>query len=50
MSRDNVWNIYSKISKINFHDFSKNSDSIFAILEESEILCRARRIDTGEGG
>ena len=29
VSRDNVWNIYSKISKIKFHDFSKFSDSIF---------------------
>ena len=29
---------YSKISKCYFHDFSKNSDLIFVILEESEIL------------
>ena len=48
MSRDNVWNIYSKISKINFHDFSKKTDSIFAILEESDIFRGASTTGTGE--
>ena len=48
MSRDNVWNIYSKIPKMYFHDFSKISDSIFAILEESEIFRAASTIGTGE--
>ena len=39
---------YSKISKIDFNDFSKISDSIFAILEEYEIFREVSTIGTDE--